>query len=427
MNELTKDQKIGISKLIPFLASPDDNYFILKGGPGVGKSYMLAAKELQSHMPEYVLTAPTHKAVEQLRKRAPQAECLTIHKFLGLAVRKKEGETYLIRNNRADVSKYAQVRLVILDEISMVNDQLLKYIQQDIEMWGRSYLMVGDEYQLPPPKSKNLESPAFRMVDSKHTHVLSKIVRQAEDNPLILVAEQIRKAIKLGEEPTVRTFLKGDIGVECLNRAMFYDKLRSRVREPEFIKDPDFCKILSWTNETGRYYNRFCRQVLGKDPSLPFDVGDLVVVNEAYSVEGEVIFNTGAELRINSIMELTHPTYDELDCWGITVSDISTKESLDGSYLVIKDSSTLAYRNTLNKLRKEAIQSGYWSAFEQLKEGLLDVRSGYSLTTHKAQGSTFKYTFVDFRDIYKNKRKSEADRCFYTALTRASHKATVLY
>lgn len=55
-----------------------------------------------------------------------------------------------------------------------------------------------------------------------------------------------------------------------------------------------------------------------------------------------------------------------------------------------------------------------------------DVSYGFSMTTHKSQGSTYKNIFVDAPDILENKNANEAKRCLYTALTRASNKIYLL-
>ena len=45
---------------------------------------------------------------------------------------------------------------------------------------------------------------------------------------------------------------------------------------------------------------------------------------------------------------------------------------------------------------------------------------------HNSQGSTFDNVMVDFRDIYTNRKMSEADRCYYVAITRARYNVYLL-
>jgi len=55
-----------------------------------------------------------------------------------------------------------------------------------------------------------------------------------------------------------------------------------------------------------------------------------------------------------------------------------------------------------------------------------NVIFGYSITTHKAQGSTFNNVFIDAEDILQNSNTNEAKRCIYTAHTRGSNEIHIL-
>ena len=55
-----------------------------------------------------------------------------------------------------------------------------------------------------------------------------------------------------------------------------------------------------------------------------------------------------------------------------------------------------------------------------------NVNYGYSITTHKSQGSTYFNVYIDVDDILSNNNIDEAKRCLYTALTRASNNIHIL-
>jgi len=54
------------------------------------------------------------------------------------------------------------------------------------------------------------------------------------------------------------------------------------------------------------------------------------------------------------------------------------------------------------------------------------VNYGYSITCHKAQGSSFHDVYVDLNDILKNKKITEAKKCAYTSVTRTSNELNIL-
>lgn len=66
----------------------------------------------------------------------------------------------------------------------------------------------------------------------------------------------------------------------------------------------------------------------------------------------------------------------------------------------------------------------YWnSSFNELYASVI---YGYSITTHKAQGSTFNNVFVDADDICLNRNMDEVKRCIYTSHTRSANDLHIL-
>ena len=66
----------------------------------------------------------------------------------------------------------------------------------------------------------------------------------------------------------------------------------------------------------------------------------------------------------------------------------------------------------------------YWN--DNFSAQFANVIFGYSVTTHKAQGSTFNNVFVDADDILKNTNENEVKRCIYTSHTRCSNEIHIL-
>ena len=66
----------------------------------------------------------------------------------------------------------------------------------------------------------------------------------------------------------------------------------------------------------------------------------------------------------------------------------------------------------------------YWN--DNFVAQFANVIFGYSVTTHKAQGSTFNNVFIDADDILQNTNDNEAKRCIYTSHTRCSNEIHIL-
>jgi ATP-dependent exoDNAse (exonuclease V) beta subunit len=66
--------------------------------------------------------------------------------------------------------------------------------------------------------------------------------------------------------------------------------------------------------------------------------------------------------------------------------------------------------------------SRLWKEFWTFKEAFHSLRHAYSITAHRAQGSTYESVFVDVQDILLNRNRQEAFRCLYVACSRPKFK-----
>lgn len=362
---------------------------------------------------------PTHKSVGVLQERLEDLECCTIHRFLGLRPRRSKNTTTLVRRPDYDPSSNWGVRVVLLDEASMIGTDILKFIVEDADTWDRKYIFVGDNFQLNPVNELN--TPCFNLPLGQWKTELTEIVRQAEGNPSIKAATAIRDAIARNEQPDVLAGVNEGQGVYLMKRSEWLSKLA----EQTVVSGPDSFRVLAYRNATVRDYNQQVRQLMGKDTSVPFSVGEYVVVNEAFSQDDQVILNTGMEFTVHRMTPFTHDSYPLLQGWTVELSA--------GDYVLPEKVNVLdhercgeAYKKQIDKLVEAAQSTNDWRPFYRLSESWCDLRPLYSLTAHKSQGSTFDNVFVDFRDIYTNRVAAEADRCLYVAVTRARHNVYVL-
>lgn len=84
------------------------------------------------------------------------------------------------------------------------------------------------------------------------------------------------------------------------------------------------------------------------------------------------------------------------------------------------------YRTCPKQIEKNIIKP-LWKQWNKIfVEPFANVNYGYSITCHKAQGSSFYDVFVDLDDILLNSRSNEAKKCAYTACTRPSNELHIL-
>src|SRR5690606_22173315 len=124
-------------------------------------------------------------------------------------------------------SPVAKAKLVVVDECSMVDEQL----GRDLMSCGTPILVLGDPAQLPP-----ISGGGF-FTEHEPDHLLTEIHRQARDNPIIRLALEVREGreIEYGEYGAARV-----IGRDEVNQ--------------DLVLSAD--QVLVGTNRTRRRYNQ---------------------------------------------------------------------------------------------------------------------------------------------------------------------------
>ncbi len=121
---------------------------IITGGAGTGKTTVITAIIAKLHeagVQNIVLTAPTGKAAARITE-ATGAKAYTVHSACGVFP-VDDGEGGIGRNERP--SRCAGAEAVIVDEASMLDDQLLAALCSTVKPSCR-LILVGDPNQLPP-------------------------------------------------------------------------------------------------------------------------------------------------------------------------------------------------------------------------------------------------------------------------------------
>lgn len=80
------------------------------------------------------------------------------------------------------------------------------------------------------------------------------------------------------------------------------------------------------------------------------------------------------------------------------------------------------------KILLDKLMTTIWENFYgEVLDKFADISYGYSITTHKSQGSTFRSVYLHLPNIVKmNSNEEESYRCLYTAFTRSSKKVHLL-
>ena len=181
------EQAGAIKSIVEWYKSGRKEYY-LAGYAGVGKSTVCAAaiEELKSKcgVRNVRTAAYTGKAASVMRKKGVEG-AQTIHSLIYTA--KEDEETGEVHFLLSDDSPAADADLIVLDECSMVSQELAK----DIRSYGVPILVLGDPGQLPPISGEG----AF--TNREPDYFLREIHRQAAESGIIHLATLARQGLPL--------------------------------------------------------------------------------------------------------------------------------------------------------------------------------------------------------------------------------------
>lgn len=411
----------------------------LQGFAGTGKTHCVSRYLIGQNRP-VVLTAPTNKAVAVLRQMAAQigsdAECKTIHAALGLRPQPnyKTGLTKLIRKRKPEIPNGA---LLVVDEASMIGSELLAFIDEAIDTaYGVQVLLVGDPAQLPPVGESS--SPAFDL--DVPTARLTEVIRQDAGHPVLSLATRIREAIDGERIPPIKPATSANGSIRVLSELQFETELLKHFKSEAYQNDPDYCRVLCWTNMKSIGFNALIRLELLGDYAAEMQIvpDETLVTCAPIIIDGEVVVSIGETVKVIDTDDCEHHKYG---IPSIRVA-IATPDAGEVTVYVVHKAGRAEYKSVMNRLSKAAKKlqdecnlllesekvvptelnrrrKEAWCAFFQFKEeAFCDLRPPHSSTIHRSQGSTYGHVFIDLGDVGKNKNRNEVLRLLYVALTR---------
>jgi hypothetical protein len=467
LETLNPDQRKAFDELRDYISDgSDDSVYVLKGWAGTGKTYcvsVLVRFVLNVMHPTHnwykiAVTGPTNKSVRVIKKTSgiinSRVTFQTIHKLLGLTERiTQDGQQEFV--NQGDFKPAInQMKLLIIDEVSMLNDDLFHEI---LKYRGKlKIICMGDPAQIPPVGRPDCIPFREELADGYRikTLQLKMIMRQKEDNSIIESSVAIRSNIGVPKnpvEPVTKLNSKGE-GVEFLNlnssdtRRGFSDRLAQYFKTEQFQKNSEYAKIIAWRNKTVATMNDLIRKVIYGEESTSSKilVGEKLIANNPVIQNESIVLNTNEEFTVESFnikeddlryQVSDHPDDDyyniRLKYYDTIVSYLDDEDDLIRVGIeILHEDSQADFNKLANILKQRAIQKRgkdkSWIIYYNFLRRYADVSYAYSISCHKSQGSTYNTTFVLEDDIDMNLDIVERNRIKYTAYTRASRKVYVL-
>ncbi len=363
---------------------------IISGGPGTGKTTIVNAI-VKLYISLYHLTpievytsiaclAPTGRASKKLAT-STTLPAMTIHRYLKW---NKDNNEFQIKEHNKNTH-----RLVIVDEVSMIDTFLLYSLLKGIET-NIQIIFVGDTFQLPSVGAGLIlndlvESNLFSYCP------LDKIYRQSENSYIPLLAKEIK------EKNLSETFL---------NKTDDYNFLpcdNSKIKEMIY-------------------------QICEKSIQKGLKVDEFQILAPMYKGENGID-------NLNIVLQrLFNPPEEEKK--EIKLGDITFREG-DKVLQLINNPDCNVYNGDIGYIKKIEEQKNKSKSIpkEQItidfdgnyviytKEDLFHIKHAYAITIHKSQGSEFPHVILP---ISKNYYKMLYNKLIYTGVSRAKKSLVII-
>lgn len=444
----TPDQSRVMERLLDFLwnfgsqKSDGLEVFILSGYAGTGKTALIAGfvNALPLVKIKSVLLAPTGRAAKVLATYSKNSAS-TIHRKIYFSSTTDGEDGFVLGQNKHTNT------LFIVDEASMIStdtssnndsynprnilDDLIEYVYS-----GQNcrLLLVGDKGQLPPigmDKSPALEKEylcSTYALDVIHGE-LNEIVRQRDKSGILEVAGALRVFEELPPQlPTNKHDARSINGLE----------LQEELDAAISLYGRDEVMVVTRSNKRANLFNeQIRRRILWQEEDL--NAGDVIMATRNNyhwldpKTEAGFIAN-GELMEILKIIRREELFGCEFADIEVRLIDYPTMETIEikillnairheGPSLPRAELKQLFYRiaseeypyiRNARERNQKVMQNPYFQAVQ--------VKFGYAVTCHKAQGGQWSAVFVDHGYFVDDMWDTEYMRWLYTAVTRASEQ-----
>ena len=469
--EPTADQMYAVDLFARFMTDRDERaVMILRGSAGTGKTSLAGAivRTMLELRQKVSLLAPTGRAAKVFSLNANQPAA-TIHR----SIYREKAFTGLDGKFNLNVNLFHD-RLFMVDEASMISlssgnttfgsgcllDDLIQYVYNDRNC---RMLLVGDKAQLPPIGEE--ESPALR-ADVLRAYGLTvyecdlnEVLRQSRDSGILYNATVIRQMIthdEVTQLPKIR--FKGFADISIVSGDELIERLASSYSEVGI----DETMVITRSNKRANVFNQGIRNmVLGREEELT--TGDMLMVVKNKYKNNPSSEERGIKTAINNVRHATPLSSGEgkdveqpaltfiangdravvrrvrnvRELYGFRFADVSLEfpdyNNAEEDMTVILDA-LMTEAPALTQEQNEQLFQRVLEDYEDIPlkadrmkkvredeyYNALQVKFGYAITCHKAQGGQWAHIYLDQGYMTDEMLTPDYIHWLYTAFTRAT-------
>jgi exodeoxyribonuclease-5 len=414
-----------------FIESEAHQIFTLTGYAGTGKTSIIGLVEqyLYQKQKSLIFASPSHKANIILRSKvSSDVPIFTIHKLLKLKPQLQLEDfdldklEFQLDKKRLQEEEDLLPDYIIFEESSMINDDLYKFIIDELIDKGVKVIFMGDSSQLRPVKqltrSKCLVSPLsyqLTLVERTNSPAILNLLNLIRNNEKIILEDN--EDYKFTN--SLKTFK--EYGLEKF----------------KLLQDDEYaCRVICGTNTRVNFWNDYFHKNLFEGSDREYNIGELIL-----SYKGSYSKFCNSMEAVISKIEDTYFIFDDIPYRGYNITLTN-----GGQIKVLSENNDFsripAYIKTLPytkeyKFKGKNVSKVMWGDYYSfLNEYFFPVNIkdednkvvikrgidyGYAITTHKSQGSTYSNAMVDlvsFKPFLRD--KENYFEMLYVAFSRVS-------
>ena len=465
--ELNDQQKEALQKIDDFANDKTKIAITLSGYAGTGKTSLMemVAKKLRRRY-NVVFSATTHQAAGVLKSKVGKYgfDTRTVNSLFGIAVETDmDNKVYDMSKTKIKQveSKLNFGDIVVLDEASMLSDKNYDDVVTLAKMYHAKIIFVGDRAQLAPVGQTEV-SKVFR--DSNGEVVELTKVERTGNNAILSEATAIRNGQNFTYESAFNSQGQGVAYVTPQSTDVISSVIETFT--PGLKTNPNYLRILAFTNASVANYNSKVRQSLGYNGLAP-QVGEpmLGYANWGYDrsrassgdpyqfVNSRSYKVVATQAPYKSGVRLSDGTICSFDILPLRLED-SMGEQVTVPFIDIKNN--IQNRNSAKLAAQEkAILWTKWRTAQGMqKKALLDainelenflfindnltgdqnnllqakvIDFGYAHTIHKSQGGTYTHVIMDDGGIESSRSTAAMKQQLkYVGVSRATDTVTII-
>jgi hypothetical protein len=429
-DNLTNQQLEVFYNIINFVINEDkvDNCCVLDARAGTGKTYLLTSiikYFLNENDKKLIVAAPTHKALlvikDMVIKKGVNKDCVlfkTIHKLVkARPFYNDQGELDFIIDIQNTSFKEKNV-ICLIDESGMIDQKGFKGIKEWITKIKGKIIFFADSYQLPPINENN-----SLLSEIKQNFTLEKIQRIQEMG--------LYKVYELFAYFVEQQYFNRELFNEMVNNNDSITIINNNEISNTLVHYKNCkgeTKIICFRNNTRKKWNNKIRKIFYPTVKEKITIGEQLISNITFHYDDRQIHSShffevkDIQLKEKKVCNINFLCY--IINSNIKNSELSIiHERSENQFKVLKSllRENIKYNvdNNISNINEE------WGNFYRQVNFLnCPLDYSYAITSHKAQGSTFKIVFIDLYDIFTASNDNDPSysmKMLYTAISRASH------